>query len=169
MILPPKDFGPNDWFIIGWLIIMYAIVWRLPRRLPRSVSLLVMLFSLSLAKGSDNTLGTKPLDLYDTNQIPKFDWTDLLTWALYPAFGYVFVHLYDRCRVRGYALPAFIVACSLFASGFEYVSVLLDVFTYKSWNLAHSFIVYLWAQSLTILFFEWMKRIVKQARDPSSS
>jgi len=121
-----------------------------------------MLFSLSLAKGSDNTLGTKPLDLYDTNQLPKFDWTDLLTWAMYPAFGYLFMHLYDRYRIRGYALPAFIVACSLFGSGFEYVCVLLDVFTYKSWILADSFIVCLWAQSLTILFFEWVKRIVMQ-------
>jgi len=169
MILPPKDFGANDWFIIGCLILVYAIVWLLPRRLPRSVSLLVMLFSLSLAKGSDNTLGTKPLDLYDTNQIPKFDMTDLLTWALYPAFGYLFMYAYDRYRIRGYALPAFIVGCSLAGSGFEYVCVLLDVFTYKSWILADSFIVYLWAQSLTILFFEWLKRIVKQTRNPSSS
>ena len=160
MIYPPKDIDGNDWFVAVCLIVLYAVAWRLPRLIPKSVALLVMLFSLSLAKGADNTLGTKPLDLYDTNEIPKFDVADLVTWGLYPVCGYLFIHAYQRFRIRGYALPAFVVFCSLLGCGFEYVCVLFDVFAYKEWVLADSFVVYLISQALTILFFEWCKRAV---------
>ncbi len=160
IIYLPADFGSNDWFIMICLPIIYAIVWRLPSMLPRSISLLVMLFSLSLAKGADNTLGSKPLDLYDTNEMPKFDLTDLLTWGLYPAFGYLFIYAYQHYRIRGYALPIFVLVCALLGTGFEYICVQFGVFAYKEWILADSFVVYLLSQSLTILFFEWCRRSI---------
>lgn len=86
----------NDWFIIITLCTAYTLVYRLPSLFPRSLSILVMFFSLSLAKGADNTLGVKPLDLYDTNELPIFDIIDLLTWAIYPAAGYLFIYFFHR-------------------------------------------------------------------------
>jgi hypothetical protein len=160
MIFLPKDFDANDWFVIVCLPVIYIVVWRLPRILPKSVSLLIMFFSLSLAKGADNTLGSKPLDLYDTNEMPKFDLTDLLTWGLYPAFGYLFIYMYQRFLIRGYALPMFVLTCAVLGTGFEYICVQFDVFAYKKWILADSFVVYLLSQALTILFFEWCKRSI---------
>jgi hypothetical protein len=158
MIYMPERFDGNDWFILISMLVAYGLVWFLPRAFPRSISLLVMIFSLSVAKGTDNTLGIKPFDLYDTNQLPKFDWTDLFTWLLYPAFGYLLIYFYQRLRIHGAAIPVYILIWASFATVYEAVSVYYQVFQYKGWTLHYSFVVYLLVQSLTLIFFHWIKR-----------
>jgi hypothetical protein len=158
MIYMPEHFDGNDWFIlIGW-IAAYGLILYLPREFPRSISCLVMLFSLSVAKGTDNTLGIKPFDLYDTNQLPKFDWTDLFTWLLYPAFGYFLIYFYQRLRIHGAAIPVYILIWASFATVFEALSVHFQVFEYKGWTLHYSFVVYLVVQTLTLIFFHLIKK-----------
>ncbi|WP_166244856.1 hypothetical protein [Paenibacillus turpanensis] len=168
MILLPQTFNENDWFVLISLLIAYAGVLRLPRLFPRTIAILVMFFSLTLAKGADNTLGVKPLDLYDTNEIPKFDLTDMLTWAIYPAAGYLFIYLYHRLRLNGMSIAVFIVLCSLFGIAFEAVCVYFNVFHYKGWTLLYSFITYLIVQSLTLLLFEYLQRHYKEHKKRNS-
>jgi hypothetical protein len=164
MIVFHPNINENDWFIVICLLLAYALVFRLPRLFPKSISALVMFFSLSLAKGADNTLGVKPLDLYDTNEIPKFDVIDLFTWAIYPAAGYLFIYLYHRLGVRGAYISIFIIICSLLSTWFEYICVQFKVFHYKEWTLTYSFITYLLVQQLTILLFEFLKYKYREAK-----
>ncbi|HZG84764.1 hypothetical protein [Paenibacillus sp.] len=158
MILPFHNFNVNDWFILGCIVVGYFIVYRLRRTFPTSLTLLIMLFSLSLAKAADHTLGIKPLDWYDTNEIPVFDVADLLTWFIYPVAGFIFVHSYHRLRVQGLEIPAYILASSLIAAAFELLCVQVRIFTYKEWNLGYSFVIYLAAQTLTLAFYHKTKQ-----------
>jgi hypothetical protein len=164
MILPPKDISENDWLIAISLLLAYTAVFRLPRLFPKSIAILVMFFSLSVAKGADNTLGVPPLDLYDTNEIPKFDVTDLFTLGLYPAAGYLFIYAYHRLRIEGYAVPIYVVICSLLGTAYELLCVRFRVFEYKDWLPIQSFVTYLIAQGGVVFFFEWMKRVYTRGR-----
>jgi hypothetical protein len=158
------DFDQNEWFILACLLIAYGIAFRLPRPFPKSFIVLVGLFALSLAKGADHTLGVDPLDYYDTNEIPVFDATDLATWLLYPVAGYLFVYAVHRFRVRGLAVPIFVLAGSAVALGFELICVRFRVFVYKEWEPGYSFLVYLLAQGATILFYALLVRWYRPAR-----
>jgi len=152
------NFDANDWFIVICILLSYAIAFRLPRAFPRPLTALVALFGITLAKSADHTLGIKPLDFYDTNEIPVFDAADLATWLLYPVAAYLFVYAYHRMRIRGLWHTAFILAGAIGAAGFELLCLAFHVFSYKEWTLAYSFVVYLVSQSLTIAFFRIAKR-----------
>jgi len=158
MILPFHDFDENDWFILGCIAVGYVLVYRLRRTFPLSLTLMVMLFSLSLAKAADHTLGIKPLDWYDTNEIPVFDVADLLTWFIYPVAGFLYVYSYHRLRIQGLEITAFILVSSLAAAAFELLCVQVQIFTYKEWNLGYSFVIYLASQSLTLAFYHQTKQ-----------
>ncbi len=164
MIVWLQDFDGNEWFILACLLIVYPIVFRLPRPFPKSFVFLIGLFTLSLAKGADHTLGVDPLDYYDTNEVPVFDVTDFATWLLYPAAGYLFVYAFHRFRVRGLSVPVYVLFCSGAAVGFELLCVRFQVFIYKEWNPGYSFVVYLLAQCVTLLFFVFLKRWYRARR-----
>jgi len=164
VILWFQDFDQNEWFILACLLIAYAVAFRLPRPFPKSFVVLIGLFALSLAKSADHTLGVDPLDYYDTNEIPVFDATDFATWLLYPVAGYLFVAVFHRFRIRGLAIPAFVLVCSAAALGFELICVRFRVFIYKEWEPGYSFLVYMLAQSATILFYALLKRWYRPVR-----
>ncbi|HZG77756.1 MAG TPA: hypothetical protein VEZ72_18020 [Paenibacillus sp.] len=164
MIIWFQDFDQNEWFILACLLIAYPIAFRLPRPFPKSFVVLIGLFSLSLAKGADHTLGVEPLDYYNTNEIPVFDATDFATWLLYPVAGYFFLYAYQRLRIQGLAIPVFVLGCSAAAPGFELICVRFRVFIYKDWEPGYSFLVYMLAQSATILFYALLRRWYRPGR-----
>ena len=50
----PEKFDQNEWFILVSLIITFSIVWMLPKRFPLSITLLLMLFSSTVARLFDH-------------------------------------------------------------------------------------------------------------------
>lgn len=140
----------------------YGLMWLLPKRLPRSPACLVMAFSLQVAKGLDNALGVKPVDLYDINRSSALDAVDLLTWILYPAVGYLFVYGYDRYRVRGLGISLYVLVWSAFGTAFEAFAARFGIFAYKGWTSSYSFAVYFIVQMLTIVIYELAKRGIRK-------
>ncbi|MBB6669632.1 hypothetical protein [Cohnella nanjingensis] len=149
---------PYVWFNVATFIAAYGMAFALPRALPNSIMALVMLFSLTLAKGLDDTIGMKPFDLYDINNSAQVDVWDLVTWLLYPPIGYLFIYVYHVCRIGGLATPVYILLGSLFGTGFERLTVYFQVFHYNDWTLRYSFMMYVAVQTATIAFFVILKR-----------
>lgn len=152
----PKSFDANEWFIITGLIVSYAIVIPLSKKLPVSIFVLVSLFSISCSKIFNATIGVPPFDWYDINDWPNLDFMDILVHLLYPPFAYMFVYLYDRLRIHGINVLFYILAFSSFGIAFEWIGSLCGVFHYKEWNLWYSFIVYVCHQILLLLFFRML-------------
>ncbi|REE68804.1 hypothetical protein A8990_13670 [Paenibacillus taihuensis] len=148
----------NDLFLIACLIVTYIFAWKKPRPFPLSIIILMMLFSLDLAKGLDNTIGLEPFSFYNTNVSPKFDVADALTWLLYPMVGYMFTYYFSRFRIHGTMIMIYILVCSCLAIVFEVICVYFDVFTYLKWKLYYSFCVYLTVQTMYVLMFTNLKR-----------
>ncbi len=146
-------FDHNEWFILVTLLLMIALLFRLPRRFPFSVSALIYVFCFAVSIATDLILGTPPLDLYDINDTPKYSMADFFTWNMYAPFGYLFLYVYDRFRIREISVLFYIVICAALAVGFEWLTVLAGIFHYKGWKLADSFPIYLLVLAMYVSFF----------------
>lgn len=155
MILP-KTFDSNEWFIIIALIFTYLMVWLLPKQFPTSITILMLMYGATFARMTDRILGAKPYQLYDMNDTSKFDLMDLLTWCLYPSFGYFFLYLYDKWNLRGVATVIYIVLFAFFSIGFEWTTVKVGIFKYKDWKLSYSYPTYLIVLSSYLLFYHFL-------------
>lgn len=152
-----KFWYPGMTLLLVTIIAVYAVMFAVPSRLPRSASCLVMAFSVQVAKGLDNALGVKPVDVYDVSTT-KLDLGDLMTWLLYPPIGYLFIYAYDRYRVRGIGIAFYVLAWSVMATAYEALAVHFRVFKYKGWQIGYSFLIYFIVQTLTIVIYELAKR-----------
>jgi hypothetical protein len=155
----------NVWFsVFGFAVGCFLII-RLPPRLPRTVSALIMMMSLALPLGLDHSIGVAPIDLYDTNVHPWLTFSELPSWGMYPIFGYLFIYVYDKWNIRGLAIPIYVLGWSLFGVAFEALSVTFDIFRYKGWSLRYSFLVYILTQLLTIIVFRILMSMFFQAKE----
>lgn len=164
----PKVFDQNEWFVLLWLIIGYTVIFFLPKRTPLSILLLIMLFSSTVARVSDHLLAAPRLDLYNIMDTGVYDFFDFLTYFLYAPFGFLFVFIYERMRLRGIETFFYIVIWSLFGTFFEGICVHFNVFTYNNWQLEYSFHVYLVTQSLTLGLFILLTRTHKLLKSGES-
>jgi len=127
---------------------------RLPVRLPKSVSALIMVISLAIPLSLDHSIGVPPIDLYDTNIFPWLTLSELPTWGLYPISGYLFIYFYDKWKIKGLSIPIYVLAWTLFGTVFEAIAVSFGVFIYKGWALRYSFLIYLIVQLMIVIVFK---------------
>jgi hypothetical protein len=147
------NFNVNVWFNIIAFLIGWILVFWLPQRLPKVVSTLIMMMSLAVSLGLDHTIGVPPIDTYDTNIKPWLTLSEIPTWGMYPIFGYLFIYLYDKLKIRGMIIPFYILCWSLFGTAFEALADTFRVYHYKVWELRYSFLVYMFTQLLTVIVF----------------
>lgn len=157
MFLLPERFDVNEWVIIGLYISNIYILWKLPRRFPMSVTILLYLYGILVSASLDDMLGTPPYDLYDVNDDPKYELFDLLMYVIYPVYSYYFIYVIDRWRIRGLGLFLYLLIVSLSSTGYEWIMVQANIFTYNGWTLVNSYPVYLISQSLLLLYYLFLK------------
>lgn len=164
----PKSFDANEWFIIVGLIVGYTMIILLRKRFPTMIFVLVFLFSITVAKLFDATLGVPPFELYDINDWPKLDLMDILIHLLYPPFAYLFVYLYDMWRIRGIYVLVYILLFTSFGVALEWFGTLCGVYHYKEWNLLYSFTVYMCNQILLLLFFRMLMNHYQETKNKTA-
>ncbi|MFB5189165.1 hypothetical protein [Alicyclobacillus fastidiosus] len=158
MLPPPLDFDANEWFIILTIVCGYTLVALLPKRYPTAVSILVVLFCVSVAIILDHSIATPPLDMYDINDQKKYELMDVITYFMYSPFAVLSVYIYDRLNPTGLYFTAYVIGWSGLAVLFEWAAVKCHVFTYHEWHLLYSFSVYLIATVLQISLFRLLLR-----------
>ncbi|MCP8970064.1 hypothetical protein [Ectobacillus ponti] len=136
------------------LVLLLLVTFSWERRLPGDITPLLVLLSISFPKIADHTLGVAPYDLYDITDMKRYGFFNLLLYGVYPAFGYLFIYLYDWLKPRKLAPILYFVVWSLFAVGFEYLLVRIRVFSYHGWHLIYPLPVYLLAMSSLLLFYK---------------
>ena len=154
----PEKFDVNEWFLIGCVIISYLVVTFLPKRFPRSITVLFLLIGTTIARLSDHLLASPKLDLYNIMDTPNYDFFDLITYFLYAPFSYLFVYFYDKWKIKGYWILVYLLLCTSGGTLFEWVNKEFGVFTYKGWRLSYSFSVYMAVQCFVLLFFHLVVR-----------
>lgn len=157
MLALPQQFDANEWFIIISLIAGYGTLYVLPRRFPMPVTILVLMFSLTIVRVTDYVAAAPPLNLYQMNDTQKFELMDLLGWFMFPPFGYVLVYCYDRWNIQGVSSSLYIVAWTVIALAIERLAVTAHIYTFTGWKTAYSIPTYLAVLSGYLLLFHFVK------------
>ncbi|MGZ4163057.1 MAG: hypothetical protein ACXVPK_03360 [Tumebacillaceae bacterium] len=93
------------------------------------------------------------------NYSPRYCLMDLATYFMYAPFAYFFIYLYEKFAITLKCIALYIIVCSILSVGVEAVMVYFKVITYKNgWNRLDSFVVYLFTQALTIVFYHWIRK-----------
>jgi hypothetical protein len=112
----------------------------------------MMLFNVFLGQTVDYIIAVPPYDLYDVNDRPNYEIFDfILYFLLYPPTAYLVIYFYNKWRIKGLYVIAYIVGCAILTVGLEWVAHFFHVFTYKNWILIYSFPVYFAVYGLNIL------------------
>ncbi|ALC88909.1 hypothetical protein AM500_03165 [Bacillus sp. FJAT-18017] len=152
----PDKFDKNEWSILVLVILNILLFVFLPKRIPREITPLIVLLSISFPKIIDHTMAVAPFNLYDLTDMKKYELFDVILYGAYPAFGYLFVYLWDYYRFKGVKLVLYLLSWSIFAIVFELLLVKLQVFLYTGWKIAYSLPVYSVVLSLTFLFYKFI-------------
>jgi phosphatidylglycerophosphate synthase len=161
----PKEFDQNEWFIIISALALLFLLYKKPKRFSWSITILLLFFTVSVARVADHLLAGPHKDFYDIMDTGKYELFDLFSYIPYAPFGYVFIYIYDKFQLKGMLLLFYIICCSVGSSAFEYMisTPYIHFLHYKNWNAIISFPVYLVVQPLTILFFHFIKSIYEKS------
>jgi len=158
LLILPIQFDANEWFVLIVLIFLLSAFIFLPKILPHSITIALLLFFAAIGKWTDYVLGIK-YQLYigiDTYQQELFDW--LCLGVAYPLFGYFYVYFMMKWKLKGVIVAPYILVWAALIWFLEWVSTLFKVFTYNEWRLTYSFFVYL---TLLITAFFYVKVIFR--------
>lgn len=152
IMYPPEKFDGNEWFILISLTLVLIIALLLPKRFPPVVVVFMMLFNVFIGQTVDYTIAVPPYNLYDVNDISEYEIFDcLLYFLLYPPTAYLVIYFYNKWRIKGLYVIAYILGCALITVGLEWLAVLFHVFKYNGWKLIYSGPVYFGVYGSNIL------------------
>jgi hypothetical protein len=161
-ILPlPKQFDQNEWFILISLAVLVLLLIFLPKRFPTSITTLILVFSMAIARVVDHLLAGPSINFYDVLDSGKYELFDILCYVPYAPFAYIFVYLYDKWKIKGINTTLYILLFSLIGIGTEWLTTtpLIDFFKYHNWNIFYSLPIYLVVQPLTLMFYHFIKKV----------
>jgi hypothetical protein len=163
ILYPPVRFDSNEWFIIAVTVTSWSAYLLLLRpRFPLIILIGLWLFNIYLAQTVDFAIAQgPPIDLYDYNDLPQYEWSDLFMYLFtYPPVTLFIVWGYARFRPRGWWLAAYLVAVALVSTGFEAVAWMCNVYKYKGWTLYYSFFFYIVTTALNIAVYRMIVRFL---------
>nr|WP_275984090.1 hypothetical protein [Paenibacillus hamazuiensis] len=140
------------------LCVSYAAIWLLPKRLPRSVAIVSLVWGFASSTLFDFTIGGGMMDFYRVNDSNRYELTDLLTYFMFAPFGYFFVYFYEWLHIRKKTFLLYVAGWSAVGMGFEWLAERVHMTQYQlgfrpEYNLA----VFLVVQTTTGLVYEYLK------------
>lgn len=167
ILYPPVQFDGNEWFIILAAILNFMILFRLPRTFKVIEIVIIWIFNYFLAEFADFSIAVPPLDFYDFNDWPEYEYFDLVLYVfIYPPAAYLMLYYYHKWKLRGWPLAVYILMWAFITTGLEGAAAIFHVFTYKKWKLIYSFPAYVLIYGLNILVFRFVS---KQLEKPTEA
>jgi hypothetical protein len=152
-------FDSNEWFVLIMLLIFFTAVYLLPKRLPRSVMILGLVWGFASATLIDFTIGGGLMDFYKVNDSNRFELTDLLTYVMFAPFGYFFVYFYDLLKINKRTFLVYVLAWSAAGMAFQWLAAWMGMTHYQhGYRPAYNFGVFLTVQTVTGLYYEYLRK-----------
>ncbi|ANS76503.1 hypothetical protein AWM70_19570 [Paenibacillus yonginensis] len=160
MILPlPQKFDMNEIFIIFSTVMLFALMFVVPRRVSAVTIMVIWTFNVFLALLADIILSVKPYELYFTVDHQTHELFDvILHFITYPALPYFVVNVYRFNKPQGLKYFLYLIFWAVLAITSEWISVKFHVFTYTGWKLYLSFLVYLAVFAVNIWLAGFIER-----------
>lgn len=165
MIVYDNRFNGNEWFIIAGLIVGISIMYFLPKRFPKKISIVFFMCGVFSGFFFDHSLSVEPVDYYDVNDKSTYQIMDFLSYVSYGPISYFFFYFYDRLKPSSSLL--YILIWSFISVGLEWCAEKVGVFHYKhGYQLYYSFPIYLLVNSCwTLLYYRYHGTVANSNRD----
>lgn len=163
-----RELDLNEWVSIGMFIAGVAVVYLLPNILPIEAKIYSFLFGPFAAMLFDQTIGVPPFDLYDVGDGPHFPLSDMMSYAMYIPFGYIFLHLYQLIGIKGYRSIFYVLFWSFVGVAVEWFSMKVEIFHYKNgYKIIYSFPIYIFVQSVFLMIYHYgFKKSLNEKQTP---
>jgi glucan phosphoethanolaminetransferase (alkaline phosphatase superfamily) len=156
-----EQFDKNEIYILVMIVITYMAFFLLPKRLPRTITILFLVWGFASSTLFDFTIGGGLLDFYKVNDSNRYELFDLLTYILFATFGYFFVYFYEWLGINKKRFIFYVLGWTLVGLGMEKVSIWLGVTQYQhGYKIPYSLAVFLLVQTTTGLYYELIKKTV---------
>lgn len=160
ILYPPIRFDANEWFVIVVSVLVWLGVWVIRRRLSPVTLLIIWSFNCMLAFTADFTIGVPPVDMYDFNDRPQYEWIDVVLYMFtYPPAAFFFVTGYELWRLDGWRLTLYILFFAAVTTVLEAIAAFwFHVFNYHYWKLIYSFPTYIVIYGLNLAVYRFLQR-----------
>lgn len=154
-VIYDKYFNQNEWYVIITLIIGILLLLKTKKRFPLENSILYFLYCFFIGMIVDHTIGTPPFDFYDINDTSRYEFFDFLTYFMFSSYGYLFIYLFDRFKIKSSYAPIYVLVWSCISMVMEVIADYMGVFHYKNgYNIYYSFPIYLSTQSMLLYLYK---------------
>ncbi|RYG72513.1 hypothetical protein EU245_09925 [Lentibacillus lipolyticus] len=159
-----ETFDKNEIYVLAALVIAYAAFFIFPKKLPRQITLLFLVWGFVTSILFDFTIGGGLVDFYKANDSNQYELTDLLTYVLFAPFSYFFVYFYYRLQIDRKTVIFYILGWTLLGLLMEKVSSMMGVVQHQNgYSIKYSVVVFLVTQTVTALYYELIRRQQRQA------
>lgn len=153
-----EHFDRNEWYVLIMLVLSFGAVILLPKRLPRHLLILSLVWGSASAMLMDFTIGGGLMDYYRVNDSNRLELTDLLTYLMFAPFGYFFIYFYEWLRIRKTTLVYYILAWTVVGFGVQAISEWMKMTEYqRGYKAEYNIPIFLVVQTITGLFYAYLK------------
>ncbi|MGX6445686.1 hypothetical protein ACWM35_20915 [Neobacillus sp. K501] len=154
-IIYDTGFNLNEWLVIGFIVVGFAVVLLLPKIFSSAAALFCLMFGVTTGLMFDHTIAVPPFDYYDVGDLSDYQYFDIFSYLMYAPFGYIFIFLYLKLNVTGFKIVFYIILWTAIGIGIEWVSKEAGIFHYKhGYRLLYSIPIYLFVQSIQLVIFQ---------------
>lgn len=157
-MIPWESFDKNEVFLIILNIAAYLVVFLLPKKLTLQMKIFGLLWGFSVGTLFDFTIGGGLVDYYRVNDLNNYEVTDIFYYLLFAPFGYFFFYFYEVFRISKSTFIVYVLTWSLIGVAALWLLTLMDIITFqKGFKLSYSFPVFLVTQTITGIYFIFVK------------
>lgn len=160
-----ETFDKNEISLSIMLLLAFTIFALLPKKLPRKITLLSLMWGISSAMLFDFTIGGGLLDVYKVNDMNRYEVFDVFYYILFSPFSYFFVYFYEVLKINKKTFLFYIVVWSFIGLAANWLLTKLEIIHFQhGYKLAYSLSVFLIIQTTTGLYYELIKSKARSER-----
>lgn len=152
-------FDLNEWIILGMLLGMWAIFFILPKRLPRYITILSLVWGSVSGMLFDIVIGTSVIDFYSLNDNNHYEIFDFLYFLTLAPSGYFFIHFYDLLKIKKKRFIWYVLIWSFIGYGTNCFLTKMHIIDFQNgYKLSYSIAFFLTTQTITGLYYQYVKK-----------
>lgn len=158
MIKLPLTFDINEWFVgISFIFLLFLFI-KVPKIMPNSMILTILLYFSLLGFTADILIGVDyPFNFYKIMDSPKLELFDVIIYGInYSIYGYFYSYFLYKMKKRSHILFFLLFWIGL-STLIEWIAMKVHVFTFQNgWNTGYSAISYLVVYSLSTVVIKYI-------------
>ncbi|WP_019390805.1 hypothetical protein [Priestia filamentosa] len=153
------QWSKNEISICVMLIVIYVLPLFLPKRLSKHMTILSFIWGAAAGFLVEFTIGGGVIDFYTVNDSNSYELFDFFYYIMFAPFGYLFMNFYEVFSITKKTFAYYVTAWSFIGLFANWLFNKLDIIHFKNgYMLSYSFAVFLLIQTITGLYYQYLKQ-----------